>query len=99
MACGAPHETGAVGGDAVGGGAVFLVVGGAELLEEHAAKGGGRLLFLGGLRGKRDSEQEEECKLSHGCDLVVRRVYRQRRFSRNPARMRGSPVHHMNAVE
>jgi hypothetical protein len=49
---------------------------GAELLEEYAAKRGGRLFLLGSLRGKRNSEQEEECKLSHGCDLVVRRVYR-----------------------
>jgi hypothetical protein len=71
---GSPHSL--LGRKAVDGGAdwdepVFLIVRGAELFEEHAAKSRGRLLLFGCLRGERNSEQEEECKLSHGCNLVV----------------------------
>lgn len=52
-------------GDVGGDEPVFFVVGGAELLEEDAAEGGGRLLVLG-LGDEGEGKEKEEGEFFHG---------------------------------
>jgi hypothetical protein len=59
---GAPHGllgSKALHGDVRGNKPVFGIVGGVELLQEHAAEGCGWFLVLGG-SGEREGEEEEE---------------------------------------